>query len=141
MERITIQTTVNAPLQLVWIYWTDPQHIVNWNFASDDWHSPSAENDLRVGGKFLSRMEARDGSFGFDFGGIYTEVEEFRRIAYDMTDERSVEADFSEKDGKTTIMQTFDPEQTNPIEMQRDGWQAIMENFRKYAEKSYAEQL
>ncbi len=134
MERITIQTTVNAPISDVWKYWTDPRHIVKWNNASDDWHTPTAENDLRVGGKFLSRMEAKDGSFGFDFGGTYTEVDPYRRIAYDMTDERSVEADFTEEDGKTRIVQTFDPERQNSLEMQRQGWQAILDNFKKYVE-------
>lgn len=134
MERITIQATVNAPISEVWKYWTDPRHIVNWNNASEDWHTPTSENDLRVGGKFLSRMEAKDGSFGFDFGGTYTEVEPYRRIAYDMTDERSVEADFTEEDGKTRIVQTFDPEQQNSAEMQRQGWQAILDNFKKYVE-------
>src|SRR5690554_1327281 len=134
MERITIQATVNAPISEVWKYWTDPRHIVNWNNASDDWHTPTSENDLRVGGKFLSRMEAKDGSFGFDFGGTYTEVEPHQRIAYDMTDERSVEADFTEEDGKTRIVQTFDPEHQNSVEMQRQGWQAILDNFKKYVE-------
>lgn len=134
MERITIQTTVNAPISDVWKYWTDPRHIVKWNNASDDWHTPTAENDLRVGGRFLSRMEAKDGSFGFDFGGTYTEVDPYRRIAYDMTDERSVEADFTEEDGKTRIVQTFDPERQNSLEMQRQGWQAILDNFKKYVE-------
>lgn len=134
MERITIQTTVNAPISDVWKYWTDPRHIVKWNNASDDWHTPTSENDLRVGGKFLSRMEAKDGSFGFDFGGTYTEVDPYRRIAYDMTDERSVEADFTEEDGKTRIVQTFDPERQNSLEMQRQGWQAILDNFKKYVE-------
>lgn len=134
MERITIQTKIKAPVREVWNYWTDPQHIVNWNQATEDWHTPTAENDLRVGGKFLSRMEARDGSFGFDFGGVYSEVEPHQRIAYTMSDERSVEIDFSEKKGETHIVQSFDPESENSIEMQRQGWQAILDNFKKYVE-------
>lgn len=134
MERITIQTKIKAPVREVWNYWTDPQHIVNWNQATEDWHTPTSENDLRVGGKFLSRMEARDGSFGFDFGGVYSEVEPHQRIAYTMSDERSVEIDFSEDNGETHVVQTFDPERENSIEMQRQGWQAILDNFRKYVE-------
>lgn len=134
MERITIQTKIKAPVREVWNYWTDPQHIVNWNQATEDWHTPTSENDLRVGGKFLSRMEARDGSFGFDFGGVYSEVEPHQRIAYTMSDERSVEIDFSEKKGETHIVQSFDPESENSIEMQRQGWQAILDNFKKYVE-------
>lgn len=134
MEKITIQTKVNAPVHDVWRYWTDPKHIVNWNQATEDWHTPTAENDLRVGGKFVSRMEARDGSFGFDFGGVYTEVVPHQRIAYTMTDERSVEIDFSGDNGKTRIVQVFDPERENSVEMQRQGWQAILDNFRKYVE-------
>lgn len=134
MEKITIQTKVNASVHDVWRYWTDPKHIVNWNQATEDWHTPTAENDLRVGGKFVSRMEARDGSFGFDFGGVYTEVVPHQRIAYTMTDERSVEIDFSGDNGKTRIVQVFDPERENSVEMQRQGWQAILDNFRKYVE-------
>ena len=134
MKKIAIQAPVNSPISDVWKYCPDPRHIVKWNNASDDWHTPTAENDLRVGGKFLSRMEAKDGSFGFDFGGTYTEVDPYRRIAYDMTDERSVEADFTEEDGNTRIVQTFDPERQNSLEMQRQGWQAILDNFKKYVE-------
>ena len=136
MDKITIQTTVAAPIGKVWTYWTNPKHIVNWSHASEDWHTPFAENDLRVGGNFKSRMEAKDVSFGFDFGGTYDEVERHRRIAYTMSDDRSVQTDFYESDGSIEIIQTFDPETQNPVEMQRDGWQAILDNFRKYVESN-----
>src|SRR5690606_9694814 len=134
MERITIQTKIKAPVREVWNYWTDSQHIVNWNQATEDWHTPTAENDLRVGGKFLSSMESPDGSFRFDFGNVYSEVELHQLIAYTMSDERSVEIDFSEKKGENHIVQSFDPESENSIEMQRQGWQAILDNFKKYVE-------
>lgn len=134
MEQITIQTTVNAPIKKVWDLWKDPEHIVKWNSASEDWHTTRAENDLRVGGKFLSRMEAKDGSFGFDFGGIYDEVVLHKRIAYTLEDGRKVETDFRQNDSKTMIVTIFDAETENSIELQQNGWQAIMDNFKSYAE-------
>ena len=134
MERITVKNTVKSPASSVWKLWSDPEHIVKWNTASEDWHTPRAENDLRVGGRFLSRMEAKDGSFGFDFEGIYDEVVSQKRIAYTMGDGRKVEVDFEEQDGKTSIVSTFDAETQNSIQMQRDGWQAILDNFKSYAE-------
>ena len=134
MKRITIKNTVEAPANKVWQLWVTPEHIVNWNTASEAWHTTHAENDLRVGGKFLSRMEAKDGSFGFDFEGIYDEVVPPKRIAYTLGDGRKVEVEFEEKNIETEIISTFDAETDNPIEMQRKGWQAILDNFKKYAE-------
>jgi uncharacterized protein YndB with AHSA1/START domain len=132
--KITVQGTVKAPAANVWKLWTSPEHITKWNSPSDDWHTPRAENDLRVGGKFLSRMEAKDGSFGFDFAGVYDEVENNKRIAYSMDDGRKVEIDFIDKGGETDIITVFDAENENPVDMQRDGWQAILDNFIRYAE-------
>lgn len=134
--KITIETTVSADVKKVWEYWTKPEHITNWNFASDDWHCPSAENDLRVGGKFTSRMEAKDGSFGFDFGGIYDEVIDHERIAYTMGDGRKAITNFKQLGDKTKITTTFDAESENPVEMQKNGWQAILDNFNKYVEEN-----
>jgi len=136
MNRITIKSTITAPVKKVWSLWTSPEHIVNWNAASDDWHTTRAENDLRAGGAFLSRMEAKDGSFGFDFGGIYDEVVPLKRIAYTMDDGRKVEVDFKEENGKTHVVSTFDPESQNSSEQQRAGWQAILDNFKKYTENN-----
>ncbi len=131
---ITVVTTVNAPVKNVWAYWTQPEHIMRWNAASDDWHTPSATNDLREGGTFTCRMEAKDGSMGFDFGGTYTTVEDQKRIDYVMSDGRKVSVTFDERDGSTHITETFDPESENPAEIQRAGWQSILDNFKKYAE-------
>lgn len=132
--KITVEAVVNAPVQAVWNMWSNPEDIKRWNSASEDWHTPKAENDLREGGKFSSRMEAKDGSFGFDFWGHYTKVEEHKTIEYTMGDERKVWITFSEEGGKTKIVETFEAEDTNPIEMQQGGWQAILNNFKKYAE-------
>ncbi|KSU58343.1 polyketide cyclase [[Bacillus] enclensis] len=133
-EKITIQTTVQAPVEKVWAYWTEPNHITKWNAASDDWHTPFAENDLRIGGKFLSRMEAKDGSFGFDFGGTYDEVKANEVIAYSMEDGRTVSITFKANGDKTEIVETFDPDSENPVDMQRQGWQAILDRFKSYVE-------
>ncbi len=132
---ITVQATVHVPISKVWQLWTQPEHITQWNNASDDWHTPRAENDLRVGGKFSSRMEAKDGSFGFDFSGVYDQVLENQRIDYTMGDGRKVQIHFSEVDGGTFVMETFEAENTHSVEMQRGGWQAILDNFKKYAER------
>jgi uncharacterized protein YndB with AHSA1/START domain len=131
---ITIQTTVNAPAKKVWEFWTTPAHIIQWNSASPDWHTPRATMDLKTGGTFTARMEAKDGSVGFDFEGVFSEVIPMQKLAYAMPDGRKVTVLFEEKDGKTTVTETFDPESENPIEMQRDGWQAILDNFRKHTE-------
>jgi uncharacterized protein YndB with AHSA1/START domain len=134
--EITVQTTVSASRQKVWTLWTTPEHIVNWNTASDDWHTPRAENDLRVGGKFLSRMEAKDGSFGFDFVGVYDDVIPLEYIAYTMEDGRKARITYTDNGNATDIAVVFDAENENPVEMQRGGWQAIMDNFKKYAESN-----
>jgi uncharacterized protein YndB with AHSA1/START domain len=131
---ITVENTVNAPVEKVWQFFTSPEHITKWNFASDDWQCPYAENDLRAGGKFLSRMEAKDGSFGFDFGGVYDEVIPNKVINYSIGDGRKVNILFSAAGGETKIITTFDAESVNPVEMQRGGWQAILNNFKKYTE-------
>lgn len=135
-KQIRVETTVQAPVEKVWQYWTEPAHITKWSFASDDWHSPLAENDLRSGGKFLTRMEAKDGSFGFDFGGVYDEVKLHELIAYTMGDGRKVEILFKSQGNTTEVIETFDAEMTNPMEMQQQGWQAILENFKNYAERT-----
>lgn len=131
---ITVNNTINAPVKKVWEYWTKPEHITLWNNASDDWYTPSAENDLRVGGKFIARMEAKDGSMGFDFGGVYDAVKENEYIEYTMDDGRKVIVHFTSKGDQTDVVESFDAEETNSIDMQRDGWQAILNNFKKYTE-------
>jgi uncharacterized protein YndB with AHSA1/START domain len=133
--KITVKTTVNAPVEKVWEYWTEPKHITKWNNASEDWHTPFAENDLRVGGKFLSRMEAKDGSFGFDLSGIYDEVNLHEVISYTLPDDRKVKIIFVGHENKTDIIETFHAETENSIELQQQGWQAILDNFKKYAEQ------
>lgn len=130
--QVTIEATIQASLEKVWSVWTSPEHIVKWNAASDDWHTTKAENDLRVGGRFLSRMEAKDGSFGFDFTGTYDEVVQHELIAYTMEDGRKVRVHFSQSGKSTKIVSVFDAEQENPVDMQRNGWQAILDNFAKY---------
>lgn len=132
--KITIEATINADIEKVWKIWTDPEHIVKWNAASDDWHTTKAENDLKPGGKFSSRMEAKDGSFGFDFEGIYDVVEKYKQIAYTMSDGRTVDTYFTKEGNATKVVSTFDAETENPVEMQRDGWHAILNNFKKYVE-------
>jgi len=131
---ITIEAEIAAPIEKIWTYWTEPEHIKNWNFASDDWCTPSATNDLRVGGKFSSRMEAKDGSMGFDFGGTYTEVKENESIEYTLGDERKVEIKFIKAGDSCNVVETFEAEDENSIEMQKGGWQAILNNFKKYVE-------
>lgn len=133
-QIITITTTVNAPKEIVWKCWTEPEHIKKWNNASEDWHTTTATNDLRAGGRFLSRMEAKDGSFGFDFSGIYDEVKLYETIAYTLGDSRKVKITFSSKDNRTDIIEAFDAEDMNSLEMQRSGWQSILDNFKRYTE-------
>jgi uncharacterized protein YndB with AHSA1/START domain len=131
---ITVKTIVKAPLSKVWVYWNQPDHIEQWAFATDDWEAHSAENDLRTGGAFKTTMAAKDKSASFDFGGVYTAVKEPELIEYDMTDDRHVKIEFTEVPEGVEVVQTFDPESENPAEMQRNGWQAILDNFKKYAE-------
>jgi len=133
---ITVEAIVNAPVEKVWKYWSDPEHITRWAFASDDWHAPYADNDLRTGGKFKTTMAAKDGSFSFDFGGEYTQVETNKTIAYVMEDGRKVKVTFSGDGNETKIVETFDAETLHPVEMQRAGWQAILDNFKKYTESN-----
>lgn len=134
--RITVEATVNAPAEKVWEFWTKPEHITQWNSASPDWHTPRSENDVRVGGKFSARMEAKDGSFGFDFGGTYDEVVPNQRLAYTIGDGRKVEVDFKANGDNTLVTETFEAEGMNPVEMQRGGWQAILDNFKRYTESN-----
>ncbi|MMZ64012.1 hypothetical protein D1872_263060 [compost metagenome] len=134
--KVTVQAVIQAPVEKVWSCWTEPQHITKWNQASEDWHAPRAENDLRPGGKFTTRMEAKDGRMGFDFGGVYDEVRTHEWISYTMGDGRRVEISFSGQGGETKVVETFDPESTHPVEFQQAGWQAILDNFKKYTEES-----
>jgi uncharacterized protein YndB with AHSA1/START domain len=131
---ITVKATINAPVEKVWEYWTAPEHITQWAFASDDWEASAAENDVRVGGQFKTVMGAKDGSVSFDFTGTYTAVENHELIEYDMTDGRHVKVEFVRQGDETEVIETFDPEQENSEEMQRDGWQAILNNFKKHVE-------
>jgi len=133
-NTITVQTIVDAPVEKAWDYWTKPEHITKWTFASDDWEAPFAENDLRINGKFKTRMQSKDKSQGFDFTGRYTNVKENELIEYIMYDGREVSILFERIDVRTKITETFDPEKENPYEMQREGWQAILNNFKKYVE-------
>lgn len=131
--QITVEASVHAPIDRVWDTYVTPEDIVQWNAASDDWHTTKSKVDLREGGAFSSRMEAKDGSFGFDFAGIYTAVEPLKRIAYMMGD-RAATVEFL-PDGDITIVRvTFDAEDTNPVEMQQQGWQAILNNFKRHVE-------
>jgi uncharacterized protein YndB with AHSA1/START domain len=135
MNPITVETTINAPVAKVWEYWTLPEHITNWNFAQDDWECPNATNDLRVGGVFSAIMRAKDKSASFDFVGTYTNVEEGNIIEYTIADGRKVKVIFeSISDSETKVTEIFDPETENPEEMQRAGWQAILDNFKRYVE-------
>jgi uncharacterized protein YndB with AHSA1/START domain len=135
-NSITVEITVNAPLSKVWEYWNSPEHITKWAFASDDWEAPEAENDLKVDGKFKTTMAAKDGSASFDFIGTYTVVKENELIEYDMDgDNRHVRVMFEETPDGVKITETFDPENENPIDVQRQGWQSILENFKKYIER------
>ncbi|RWU03861.1 SRPBCC family protein [Pedobacter chitinilyticus] len=135
LSKITVEATVNAPVAKVWEAWNTPSDIMQWNTADPaTWHTPSSENDLRVGGKFKNRMEAKDGSFGFDFEGVYDSVIPHQEITYTMGDGRQATTLFTEKDGKTHLATTFDPETQNDPEFQKAGWQAILNNFIKYVE-------
>ncbi|WP_437373748.1 SRPBCC family protein [Maribacter litoralis] len=131
---ITVKTSVNADINKVWDYWTKPEHIMNWNFASDEWCCPKAENNLKPNGKFSWRMEAKDGSMGFDFEGTYDKIIDKELISYKMGDGRNVEIEFAQSGDNVLITETFDAEGTNADEQQRAGWQAILENFKKYVE-------
>jgi uncharacterized protein YndB with AHSA1/START domain len=134
--KITVENTINAPVEKVWQCWTEPQHITKWCQANDDWHAPYADNDLRKGGSFKTTMAAKDGSFQFDFGGIYDTVDLHKLIEYTMGDGRKVKITFAEKDNTTHVVETFDAESTNSAELQQQGWQAILNNFKTYTESN-----
>ena len=131
---ITVETAINATLEKVWNCWTLPEHITKWNHASDDWHCPAAENDLRTGGKFSYTMAAKDGSFSFDFWGVYTEVVKHKKISIILGDDRKMEVLFEEKDGKNAVQESFEAENMNSLALQRGGWQSILDNFKKHTE-------
>ena len=135
MKTITVEASVHAPLEKVWKAWTTPEHIMKWNHASEDWECPYAENDVHVGGKFLSRMSAKNGSTSFDFNGIYSEIVPLSRIAYTIEDGRTVSVTFEEKDGVTHLSETFEMENENTEEKQYEGWQSILINFKEYTER------
>ena len=132
--RITVSALIKRPVADVWHFWTSPEHIMQWNSASDDWHCPRATNDLRTSGAFSSTMAARDGSFSFDFEGVYDDVQLHKRIAYTMADGRTCEILFSDENGGTSVVESFDAETENSVEMQRGGWQAILDRFKAHAE-------
>jgi uncharacterized protein YndB with AHSA1/START domain len=132
--KIAVETTVNADLEKVWNAWNTPADIVKWNAASEDWHTTRSEVDLRVGGKFNARMEAKDGSFGFDFEGTYTRVEPHQVVEFRMGDGREARVEFVQRSGGVLVRETFDAETENPAEVQRQGWQAILDSFRRYVE-------
>ena len=134
--KITINTVIVADIQKVWDYYNSPQHITKWNHASDDWHCPKAENDMKVGGTYLARMEAKDGSFGFDFKAIYDEIIPMAKVAYTLEDERKVVTIFEKQGEQTKVTTVFDAEGMNPIDMQKAGWQAILNNFKRYTENN-----
>jgi uncharacterized protein YndB with AHSA1/START domain len=132
--KITVETAVKAPIAKVWDAWNNPDDIKQWNAAQDDWHTTESEVDLREGGKFSARMEAKDGSTGFDFEGIYSRVLPKQKIEFLMSDGRKVRVEFVEQNGEVLVKETFDAESENPPEMQRQGWQAILDNFARHVE-------
>jgi uncharacterized protein YndB with AHSA1/START domain len=133
--KITVSATIPAPVEKVWDYYSNPKHIVHWNFADPSWHCPSAENDMRIGGTYKARMEAKDGSFGFDFEAIYTDINEGKNFTYEFGG-RIATVQFNNLVSQTEVIITFDPEEENPIEMQQGGWQMILNNFKTYTEKN-----
>lgn len=133
---ITIEATIQAPIEKVWKYWTEPEHIINWNNASPDWHTPHAENDLREGGIFKNTMAAKDGSMQFDFEGTYTLVKQHETIAYTLGDSRTVQINFNTTEAGVHVLQRFEAETQNSIELQKTGWQAILNSFKTYSEKN-----
>ena len=135
-SQIRIEATIAAPPSKVWTYWTEPKHITKWNFAIPEWHCPRATNDLKVGGKYSARMEAKDGSFGFDFEATYDEVINQKKLVYTMPDGRKVTTTFDDQGPHTKVVTIFDAEKQNPEEMQRGGWQSILNNFKKYTEEN-----
>ena len=132
---ITVSITTHENLEKVWDYFNQPEHVVHWNFASDDWYCPFAENDLKVGSDFKYTMASKDGKMSFDFVGTYSEIVLHEKIAYTIADGRKVMITFGKSDGKVTVTVTFEPENMNSHELQRGGWQSILDNFKKYTKK------
>jgi uncharacterized protein YndB with AHSA1/START domain len=136
LSPITVEALVKAPVDKVWKYWSEPKHIMQWCQASEDWHAPYADNDLKTNGKFKTTMAAKDGSMSFDFEGVYTNVEKNKVIEYNMADGRKVKVTFTAQGDQTKVIETFDPESENPVEMQKGGWQAILDAFKKHTESN-----
>ncbi len=132
-NKITVTATINADAKKVWDYYTLPEHITKWNYADPSWHCPTATNHMNVGGRYVARMEAKDGTFGFDFEAVYTEIHEGESFVYEFGG-RQASVVFNEQNGQTIVTVTFDPETQNPVEMQQQGWQAILNNFKNYTE-------
>lgn len=135
-QKLTVKTEIHAPVEKVWNAYTQPEHITKWNQASEDWHCPNAKNDLQVGGKYNARMEAKDGSFGFDFEAIYDDVVDKKKLSYNMLDGRNATTEFISEGNTTKVSTTFDPENQNPTEMQQEGWQTILNSFKNYVESN-----
>ena len=134
-NKITIRATISADNRKVWDYYTQPEHITKWNFADPSWHCPTATNDMKIGGRYKARMEAKDGSFGFDFDAVYTEINSGKNFIYEFGG-RYASMEFKSVDGQTEVIVSFDPETENSIELQQNGWQAILDNFKKYVENN-----
>lgn len=134
-NKIKIHTQVQSTIDKVWDAWTNPKHIVHWNFATSDWHCPAATNELKVGGKFSTTMASKNGEFSFEFGGIYDLVEYPSHLAYTLEDGRKVKALFESNSEGVLVTELFDPEDQNPIELQQAGWQSILNNFKSYVEQ------
>lgn len=133
---ITIETLISATADKVWDFYTQPEHVTRWNFATDDWHCPKAENDMKIGGRYSARMEAKDGSFGFDFEAVYDEIIPFEKIVYTIEDGRKVITVFENLNNTTKVTTIFEAENQNPVDMQKAGWQAILNNFKRYVENN-----
>jgi len=136
INRITVKTTVNLPAGKVWSYFTKPENVKQWNHASDNWHCPSASSELKTGGTFCYTMAAKDGSMSFDFTGTFTELIPGKSMKYEISDGRKVEVGFIEDNGKTEVISTFEAENQNSLELQENGWQAILDSFKQFAEKA-----
>ncbi|MBV8251059.1 MAG: SRPBCC family protein [Chitinophaga sp.] len=135
-NKVTVNATIHADAKKVWEYYTAPEHITQWNFADPSWHCPSVSNDMRIGGKYVARMEAKDGSFGFDFEATYDAINPGKSFTYTIADGRQAVVDFNGNGNQTDVVVSFDPEDQNPVEMQKGGWQAILNSFKQYAENN-----
>lgn len=135
MSLITVQATIAAPVATVWEYWTKPEHVTKWNFASPDWHCPKSTSIVEVNGEFHHIMAAKDGSFEFDFWGRFTQIEIEKQLQIELGDSRKVTVLFENKSDQTTLItEHFEPESQNPLDLQEAGWQAILNNFKQYVE-------